>query len=119
MSGICKINKRREDIQLATKEIIGPEMKQLISYFPNVEEIEVRCPLHIDYLRLLLNAELKTIKKISYEPETPKLNVPVVDSDQLISKREEVHLVLMSGLVSRTLSPRTTSVDLLSIKLLT
>ncbi|KAI8078321.1 hypothetical protein BDF21DRAFT_399578 [Thamnidium elegans] len=64
-----------EDIQLAAKEIIGPEMKQLISYFPNVEEIEVRCPLHIDYLRLLLNAELKTIKKISYEPETPKYDL--------------------------------------------
>ncbi|KAI8090506.1 hypothetical protein BDF21DRAFT_395962 [Thamnidium elegans] len=42
-----------------------------MSYFPNVEEIEVHCPLHIDYLRILLNPGLKTIKKFRMNLELP------------------------------------------------
>ncbi|KAI8095658.1 hypothetical protein BDF21DRAFT_393971 [Thamnidium elegans] len=52
-------------------------MKQLISYFPNVEEIEVRYPLHIDYLRLLfrMNLELPTdIPSMIYNGILPHIN---------------------------------------------
>ncbi|KAI8095773.1 hypothetical protein BDF21DRAFT_394080 [Thamnidium elegans] len=77
--------KRELNVRLAKPSIIAnnprkkskkqkgltPEMKQLMLYFPNVEKIEVHCSLHIDYLRLLLNAEFKNIKKFSYEPGTP------------------------------------------------
>ncbi|KAI8076104.1 hypothetical protein BDF21DRAFT_422616, partial [Thamnidium elegans] len=36
----------------------------LMIYFPNIEEITVKYEYYKDYLRVLLNIEMKTIKKI-------------------------------------------------------